>query len=39
MNRGSVMRKWDLHVHTPYSFEYHYAFSNTDEREKYKGDI
>lgn len=39
MNRGSVMRKWDLHVHTPDSFEHHYAFSSTDEREKYKGDI
>lgn len=39
MNRGSVMRKWDLHVHTPDSFEHQYTFASTDEREKYKGNI
>lgn len=36
-NRGSVFRKWDLHIHTPESFQHNFAFSG--DSEKYKGDI
>lgn len=39
MERGSVYRKWDLHVHTPASYEHQFSFSNSKEREKYGGDI
>ena len=37
MNRGSVWRKWDLHVHTPASFHHQFGFRNEEEREKYQG--
>jgi len=33
--RGSMWRKWDLHVHTPESFEEQYSFENEQEREQY----
>jgi ABC-type cobalamin/Fe3+-siderophores transport system ATPase subunit len=39
MNRGSTWRKWDLHVHTPLSFEHSYKFLDRDERSKYNEDI
>ncbi len=39
MNRGSVWRKWDLHVHTPASFHHQFRFLNEEEKEKYKGNI
>ena len=39
MNRGSVWRKWDLHVHTPASFHHQFKFFNEEEKKKYQGDI
>jgi len=39
MNRGSEWRKWDLHVHTPASYQHDFSFSSTGEKEKYNGDI
>ncbi|MDR5656503.1 AAA family ATPase [Halodesulfurarchaeum sp. HSR-GB] len=30
VNRGSEWRKWDLHVHTPLSFESHYEISESE---------
>jgi hypothetical protein len=39
MNRGSAFRKWDLHVHTPESYEHSYRFSSEEERRKYKKNI
>ncbi|SEH11548.1 hypothetical protein SAMN04487967_0402 [Natronorubrum sediminis] len=37
LDRGSKWRKWDLHVHTPESFEEHYGFDGEEEVEKYDG--
>jgi len=37
-DRGSEWRKWDLHVHSPESFEEHYGFEGDEEVEKYEGD-
>ena len=37
LERGSEWRKWDLHVHTPESFEEHYGFDGDEEVEKYDG--
>ncbi len=31
INRGSGWRKWDLHVHTPFSIEQHYGDSQSDD--------
>jgi len=39
VNRGSVWRKWDLHVHTPTSFHHEFKFLNEKEKEKYQNDI
>ena len=39
MNRGSIWRKWDLHVHTPASFHHQFKFLNEEEKKKYQGDI
>lgn len=39
MNRGSVWRKWDLHVHTPVSFHHEFKFLNEEERKKYQNNI
>ena len=39
MNRGSVWRKWDLHVHTPVSFYHEFKFFNEKEKEKYQNNI
>ena len=39
MNRGSVWRKWDLHVHTPASFSHEFKFLNSEEKEKYQNNI
>ncbi len=38
MYTGSIFRKWDLHVHSPASFENQYHF-DTGESEQYGGDI
>ncbi|KAF5085481.1 hypothetical protein DSECCO2_68150 [anaerobic digester metagenome] len=37
MIRGSEWRRWDLHVHTPASFEHQYKILE-NEKEKYPGD-
>lgn len=39
MSRGSVWRKWDLHIHTPASFHHEFKFIDEEEKEKYQGDI
>lgn len=39
MNRGSIWRKWDLHIHTPASFHHQFRFLSEEEKEKYQGDI
>ncbi|WP_148708192.1 TrlF family AAA-like ATPase [Haloferax sp. Atlit-12N] len=36
--RGSEWRKWDLHVHTPASFEHQYQFNGDEEVQKYDSD-
>lgn len=38
MDMGSVWRKWDLHVHTPASFQRDFEFTD-DDREVYGDDI
>lgn len=39
MNRGSDWNIWDLHVHTPESFESSYRFIDKDEEIKFDSDI
>lgn len=39
MDRGSMWRKWDLHVHTPASFQQEFKFINEQEKVKYHSDI
>ena len=39
MDRGSMWRKWDLHVHTPASFQHEFKFINEQEEIKYHNDI
>jgi len=39
MERGSQWRKWDLHVHTPESFQHDFRFLSEDEANFYGGDI
>jgi len=39
MYNGSQWRKWDLHVHTPDSYENQYSFSDENERKQYSGDL
>ncbi len=39
MNKGSVWRKWDLHVHTPASYYHNFRFSSEREQEKYNDNI
>jgi len=39
MSRGSEFRKWDLHVHTPESFESGFEFSSAEDRQNYSNDI
>ena len=39
MNRGSIWNKWDLHVHTPASFQHQFRFTDEPERVKYHDDI
>lgn len=38
MKRGSIFRRWDLHVHTPSSYENQYRLSS-GEKAEYGGDI
>jgi ABC-type lipoprotein export system ATPase subunit len=37
--RGSIWRKWDLHVHTPASFSQAFTFANAGDRTKYADSI
>ena len=37
--RGSEWRKWDLHVHTPFSIVQHYGENNDEVWEKYISDL
>jgi ABC-type lipoprotein export system ATPase subunit len=39
MDTGSVWRKWDLHVHTPASFQHEFKFTNEQEKIEYHSDI
>lgn len=39
MSKGSIWRKWDLHVHTPASYQHSFKFSSEEEKEKYNGNI
>lgn len=39
MGAGATFNKWDLHIHTPLSYENQYEFISTEERGKYDGDI
>lgn len=39
MKTGSTLRKWDLHVHTPASYENQYKIVGKEERGKFKNDI
>jgi len=39
MNKGSIWRKWDLHLHTPASFHHEFKFFNEEERKKYQNNI
>ena len=39
MSAGSIIRKWDLHVHTPESYENQFGFSGRNDREAYKNNI
>ena len=39
MSIGSLWRKWDLHVHTPASYEQSFKFTSEEEREKFGGDL
>ena len=39
MSAGSIIRKWDLHVHTPESYENQFGFSSRNDREAYKNNI
>ena len=37
--KGSEWRKWDLHVHTPFSIEQHYWENNNVTWDKYINDL
>jgi len=39
MSVGSVWRKWDLHVHTPASYEHQFSFYDDRDAEAYRNDI
>lgn len=39
MSAGSTTRRWDLHVHTPASYEHQFAFCDEEEAKTYGGDI
>ena len=39
MNRGSEWRKWDLHIHTPASFQHEFKFLSEEEKKKYENNI
>jgi len=39
MNRGSIWRRWDLHIHSPASFHHQFKFFSEEEKEKYQNDI
>ena len=38
-SRGSIWRRWDLHVHTPMSLQHHYGENNETTWEKYIKDL
>lgn len=37
--KGSLWRKWDLHVHTPASFQNYFKFSDEEDAKHYKNNI
>ena len=39
MSAGSIMRKWDLHVHTPASYENQFSFYGGEDAKAYGNDI
>lgn len=39
MNAGSTWRRWDLHVHTPESFQHQFGFVDEEERDKHNNEI
>jgi hypothetical protein len=39
MSAGSILRRWDLHVHTPASYENQFGFSSKEDADAYKNDI
>lgn len=39
LGRGSEWRKWDLHVHTPASFEHNFKFADKTEANQYSDNI
>lgn len=39
MSAGSIVRKWDLHVHTPISYENQFVFSGNEDAKAYNNDI
>ena len=39
MSTGSIMRKWDLHVHTPASYENQFVFYDDEDAKAYSNDI
>lgn len=39
MSAGSIIRKWDLHVHTPESYENQFGFSGRNDRDAYRNNI
>ncbi|WGU67957.1 hypothetical protein QIU18_02615 [Capnocytophaga canimorsus] len=38
-NRGSEWRKWDLHIHTPFSIEQEYSGYTDENWEKFISDL
>jgi len=39
MAKGSQWLKWDLHIHTPDSFENHFTFNDDEDKVKFSGKI
>jgi len=39
MSAGSILRRWDLHVHTPASYENQFGFSSKEDADAHKNDI
>ena len=39
MNKGSIWKKWDLHIHTPESFSHEFKFSSTQDSKRHHNNI